>query len=103
MDPAAFPSPRLQTAGTAPLPDPWFPVAERKSSYMPLSFAKPGDVCKVIRVGGNATVRSHLENLGITLGAAITVVQSTPSGIIVNIRDSRVAISKEMASKIFVE
>ena len=61
---------------------------------MPLAFAKSGDVLTVIR---------HLENLGITLGAPITVVQNTPSGIIVNIRDSRVAISMEMANKIFVQ
>jgi ferrous iron transport protein A len=70
---------------------------------MPLSFAKAGDVCTVIRVGGAAKVRSHLENLGVTLGAAITVVQNTASGLIVNIRESRVAISTEMASKIFVK
>lgn len=66
-------------------------------------------VCKVRRrpnghrIGGSPKVRSHLENLGITLGAPITVVQNTPSGIIVNIRDSRVAISMEMANKIFVQ
>ena len=70
---------------------------------MPLAFAKSGDVLTVLRIGGSPKVRSHLENLGITLGAPITVVQNTPSGIIVNIRDSRVAISMEMANKIFVQ
>lgn len=45
---------------------------------MPLAFAKSGDVLTVIRIGGSPKVRSHLENLGITLGAPITVVQNTP-------------------------
>jgi ferrous iron transport protein A len=70
---------------------------------MPLSFAQPGDVLKVIRVGGTAKVRSHLENLGITSDAMIKVIQCTPAGIIINIRDSRVAISTEMASRIYVQ
>ncbi len=70
---------------------------------MPLSFAKPGDQVRVVRIGGNAKIRSHLENLGVTPGAVISVVQGTPAGIIANIRDSRIAISTEMAAKIFVE
>ena len=74
-----------------------------KGGHHALAFAKSGDVLTVIRIGGSPKVRSHLENLGITLGAPITVVQNTPSGIIVNIRDSRVAISMEMANKIFVQ
>ena len=63
-------------------------------------------VCKVRRrPNGHPDWRfpQGQENLGITLGAPITVVQNTPSGIIVNIRDSRVAISMEMANKIFVQ
>jgi len=70
---------------------------------MPLTFAEAGKQVRVIRVGGSAKVRSHLENLGITLGAVISVVSHTASGLILNIRESRVAISMEMAAKISVE
>ena len=48
-------------------------------------------------------MRTHLENLGITQGAVISIVQHTPSGLILNIRESRVAISMEMAAKIMVQ
>ena len=55
---------------------------------MPLAFAKSGDVLTVIRIGGSPKVRSHLENLGITLGAPITVVQNTPSGCLLYTSDA---------------
>ena len=70
---------------------------------MPLNFAEAGVPLVIARVGGTSKVRSHLENLGITLGAMISIVQHTSSGLILNIRDSRVAISTEMAGKIIVQ
>lgn len=70
---------------------------------MPLTFAEAGVPLTVTRVGGSSKVRSHLENLGITLGAEISVVSHTASGLILNIRESRVAISMEMAAKISVK
>ncbi|MCD2436314.1 ferrous iron transport protein A [Acidaminococcus sp. NSJ-142] len=70
---------------------------------MPLNFAEAGVPLVIARVGGTSKVRSHLENLGITLGAVISIVQHTSSGLILNIRDSRVAISTEMAGKIIVQ
>ena len=70
---------------------------------MPLNFAEAGVPLVIARVGGTSKVRSHLENLGITRGAVISIVQHTSSGLILNIRDSRVAISTEMAGKIIVQ
>ncbi|MCF0140119.1 MAG: ferrous iron transport protein A [Acidaminococcus fermentans] len=70
---------------------------------MPLSFADEGRTLVVLRVGGSPKVRIHLENLGITQGAEISIVQHTPSGLILNIRESRVAVSMEMAAKITVQ
>lgn len=70
---------------------------------MPLNFAEAGVPLVIARVGGTSKVRSHLENLGITLGAVISIVQHTSIGLILNIRDSRVAISTEMAGKIIVQ
>ena len=69
---------------------------------MPLSFATEGEEIIIKQVGGKAEVRSHLENLGFVAGAAVKVITSMGGNIIVNIKDSRVAISREMAAKIMI-
>lgn len=69
---------------------------------MPLSFATEGEENIIKQVGGKVEVRSHLENLGFVAGAAVKVITSMGGNIIVNIKDSRVAISREMAAKIMI-
>lgn len=69
---------------------------------MPLAFAQTGILVKVNRVGGAPKVRQFLENLGITIGSMVTVISITTSGLIINVRETRVAISKEMANKIMI-
>lgn len=75
---------------------------ERKAIVMPLSFANVGEENIVKKVGGKAEVRAHLENLGFVAGAAVTVITSLGGNIIVRVKGSRVAISREMAGKIIV-
>ncbi|WP_235322288.1 FeoA family protein [Anaeromassilibacillus senegalensis] len=75
---------------------------ERKAVVMPLSFANVGEENIVKKVGGKAEVRAHLENLGFVAGAAVTVITSLGGNIIVRVKGSRVAISREMAGKIIV-
>ena len=75
---------------------------ERKAVVMPLSFANVGEENIVKKVGGKAEVRAHLENLGFVTGAAVTVITSLGGNIIVRVKGSRVAISREMAGKIIV-
>lgn len=69
---------------------------------MPLSFATEGEENIIKQVGGKAEVSAHLENLGFVAGAAVKVITSMGGNIIVNIKDSRVAISREMAAKIMI-
>ncbi|MBP1737329.1 MAG: Fe2+ transport system protein [Oscillospiraceae bacterium] len=69
---------------------------------MPLSMAKAGEENSVKKVGGNAETRQFLENLGFVVGSAVMVVSAFSGNIIVNVKDSRVAISCEMANKIMV-
>ena len=69
---------------------------------MPLTFLKPGESSLITRVGGNAETRQFLENLGFVVGTPVTVVSEMGGNIIVSIRDSRVAISREMAVRISV-
>lgn len=69
---------------------------------IPLTFATVGEENMIRKVGGNPEVRAHLENLGFVTGGNVTVVSTIGGNLIVNVKDSRVAISREMASKIMV-
>ena len=69
---------------------------------MPLTLANAGEENMIRRVGGNDETKRHLEDLGFVAGANVTIVSSIGGNLIVNVKDSRVAISKEMAGKILV-
>lgn len=69
---------------------------------MPLTLASAGEKNMIRRVGGNDETKRHLEDLGFVAGAVVTIVSSIGGNLIVNVKDSRVAISKEMAGKILV-
>ena len=69
---------------------------------MPLNLADVGEVNIIKKIGGKAEVKAHLENLGFIVGGAVTVLNAIGGNIIVNVKESRIAISKEMAQKIMV-
>ena len=69
---------------------------------MPLTMVKQGDRMTVKKVGGKEDTRRFLENLGFVVGSYVTVVSELGGNIIVNVKDSRVAIGKDMANKIMV-
>lgn len=69
---------------------------------MPLTFAYAGEENIIKKIGGKPEVKQHLENLGFVVGGTVSIVSSIGGNLIVNVKDSRVAISKEMASKIMV-
>ena len=69
---------------------------------MPLTFANVGEESIVRKVSGNPEGRQHLEDLGFVAGGAVTVVSSLGGNIIVKVKESRVAISEEMARKIMI-
>ena len=69
---------------------------------LPLSLAAPGEENTIKRIGGSPEVRLHLENLGFVVGGRVTVVSALAGNIIVNVKESRVAVSEEMARKILV-
>ena len=69
---------------------------------MPLAFAKEGETNCITRIGGKDDARRFLESLGFVAGAQVTVVSANGGNVIVNVKDSRVAISREMANKIMV-
>ncbi len=69
---------------------------------MPLTLLKSGETGEIKRIGGKEEVRKFLENLGFVMGEQIKVVSSTGGNIIVQVKDSRVAVSKGIAGKIMV-
>jgi feoA family protein len=69
---------------------------------MPLMLAEPGEENIIKKVGGAPEVKKHLEDLGFVPGGTVTVVSTIGGNLIVSIKESRIAISKEMASKIMV-
>ena len=78
-------------------------VALRKGrKMMPLTLAEVGEVNIIRKIGGRPEVRSHLENLGFVAGGAVTVINTIGGNVIVNVKESRIAISKEMAQKIMI-
>lgn len=70
---------------------------------MPLSFLKPNESCVIRRIGGTEEVRRFLGTLGFASGGTVTVVNQMNGNVIVNVKDSRVAVSREMAAKILVQ
>lgn len=69
---------------------------------MPLSFAQEGEEQTIQKIGGNLETKKFLENLGFVVGGTVKVVQTIGGNMIVNVKESRVAVSKEMANKIMV-
>lgn len=69
---------------------------------MPLTMMKSGESAAIKRIGGKEEVKRFLENLGFVLGEEVKVVSSNGGNIIAQVKDSRVAVSKNIANKIMV-
>ena len=69
---------------------------------MPLTMAQTGEPNVIRKVGGKEETRRFLENLGFVTGGSVTVVSEIGGNMIVNVKESRVAINKDMANKIMI-
>ena len=69
---------------------------------MPLTMVKAGEENCIKKIGGKAETRQFLENLGFVVGGAVTVITEIGGNVIVNVKESRVAVNREMANKIMV-
>ncbi len=69
---------------------------------MPLTLASIGEENIIKKIGGNPEVKKHLENLGFVAGGRVTVITAMGGSVIVNVKEARVAISREMAQKIMI-
>lgn len=69
---------------------------------MPLTMAKVGEPNTIKRIGGHEETKKFLENLGFVTGSVVTVVSEISGNMILNVKDSRVALGKDMANKIMI-
>ncbi len=69
---------------------------------IPLSLVSKGEINIIKKIGGKPEVKKHLESLGFVVGGNVSVVSTLGENIIVNVKESRVAISAEAARKIMV-
>ena len=77
-------------------------MKERRSVMIPLVLANPEEPCIIKKLGGTPEVKKHLENLGFNVGSTVTVVTTVNGNLIVKVKESRVAVSEEMARKIMI-
>lgn len=69
---------------------------------MPLAFADLGVEHIIQRIAGKPETKRHLENLGFVAGSTVTIISMINGNLIVKVKESRVAISHELAQKIFI-
>ncbi len=69
---------------------------------MPLVYAEKGEPQIIKKIGGSPETRKHLEDLGFHVGGEASVVSTLGENLIVKVKESRVAVSDELARKIFV-
>ena len=69
---------------------------------MPLTLANIGEENMIKKIGGKPEVKKHLENLGFVAGGSVTIITTLGGNVIVNVKEARVAISREMAQKIMI-
>lgn len=69
---------------------------------MPLNLADKNKEYIIKKIGGSTEVRNHLENLGFVAGGAVTVVNTVGGSLIVNVKEARIALDRELAQKISV-
>ncbi len=69
---------------------------------MPLTLAGEGEENIIRRIGGSPEMKRHLEDLGFVAGSPVRIVSRLGGNVIVNVKETRVAIDENMAAKIYI-
>ena len=69
---------------------------------LPLSYAEVNEPNVIKKVTGNPEMKKHLEDMGFVTGAVVSVVSTVSGNLIVNIKDTKVALDKQLAMKIMI-
>lgn len=70
---------------------------------LPIALVSSGDRKSIAMIKGKESVIRHLQELGFAVGTTVTVVGTTPAGMIVEVKGVRIAIDRTLANKILVE
>lgn len=69
---------------------------------MPLSIARPGETVTIQKITGKDEVRQHLAELGFVVGSSVTVVNEIGGNLILQVKESRIALDRTMANRIMI-
>ena len=69
---------------------------------MPLTMAKPGETVVIRKITGKDEVRQHLAELGFVVDSPVTVVSEISGNLILQVKDSRIALDKTMANRVLI-
>ena len=69
---------------------------------MPLNYAESGQPQIIKRIGGSPEIKKHLEDLGFTVGGEVSLISTLGGNVIVKVKESRIAVSSELAKRIMV-
>ncbi len=69
---------------------------------MPLSIANAGEIVSIKKIAGTDEVRQHLFELGFVTGEEVSIVNKNGGNLIINVKDSRIALDKTLANRIFI-
>lgn len=69
---------------------------------MTLAMAREGEVNQIKKITGRDNVRQFLAKLGFVEGESVTVISEVSGNMIINVKDSRIAIGKSMANRIII-
>ena len=69
---------------------------------MPLSIARPGETVTIQKITGKDEVRQHLAELGFVVGSSVTVVNAIAGNLILQVKESRIALDRTMANRIMI-
>ena len=69
---------------------------------LPLTLSAPGETATILKVGGSPEIKKHLEDMGFVGGGLVEVVSEIAGNIVVNVKNTRVALDRQLASRIMV-
>ena len=69
---------------------------------MPIVIAPQNRALKIVRIAADDKTKKHLENLGINVGGSLTVLSSSGGSVVVVVKDGRIALDRNLSTKIFV-
>ncbi len=69
---------------------------------MPISMVTPGEPVVIRKITGKDEVRQHLSELGFVVDTTVTVISEMAGNLILQVKDSRVALDRTMANRIMV-